>query len=453
MAVQQMKLLNITFKKENIFDVLLQVKNNVDIYPQKANKFIHGTKDVKVYQKDSYYDHLYHRLQELSYQLGITLNDSNIDNENEQFDKDYVDTFLDQIEDEFNKINKVKLDLQRTREDNLNTLSMLENMEDENLNLDMLFRCKYLKVRVGYMPKENLEKLNYYDGYPFIYRLFKEESHYIWVIYIAIEKDCLSIDNIFSSLNFTRVKIPDYVHGTVNAGIKELYDENEAMGKYIEVMNQRIQDLSKRYEDKLNQLYAMVVRLKDVYELSDCIIDYSYYTSILCFVSTKDCQKVMKQFEQIPNINITVLPPNTYEAHSIVPPVILCNHPFIAPFEKLARVKNINDVDTTMLIALWWLIVAGIFFGDVVVGLLMMLIGVIFHRKSSLFQIMSRIGISIFGFGLLEGSIGYQTYSFSVMNLGLGVGNRISYGIILILLGQLFIQFMSQIIHKQKIRT
>ena len=75
MAVQSMNLLNVTFKKENVFDILLRVNNATCFYPQKASMFIHSQKNVKVLETDSSYDNLYHRLQQTSFRLGFELED------------------------------------------------------------------------------------------------------------------------------------------------------------------------------------------------------------------------------------------------------------------------------------------------------------------------------------------------------------------------------------------
>ena len=146
MAVQSMNLLNVTFKKENVFDILLRVNNATCFYPQKASMFIHSQKNVKVLETDSSYDNLYHRLQQTSFRLGFELED--IHYHNEQLDIEKANQYLDEIEEKLNKIEAVKKELQQVKDENVNTLAILEKIEGDELNLDQLFKCHYLKCRI-----------------------------------------------------------------------------------------------------------------------------------------------------------------------------------------------------------------------------------------------------------------------------------------------------------------
>ena len=434
MAVQSMNLLNVTFKKENVLDILLRINNAPYFYLQKASMFIHSQKNVKVLETDSSYDNLYHRLQQTSFRLGFELED--IHYHNEQLDIEKANQYLDEIEEKLNKIEAVKKELQQVKDENVNTLAILEKIEGDELNLDQLFKCHYLKCRIGQVPKKNIPKLDYYEGYPFIFKVFKEDNFYVWCAYYALSKDIMEIDNIFSSLMFKSLRIPDFVHGTVSEGLNELKEEISAMNEYIQTMDQRINILKEEHRLQLNQLYTKVTHLTKIYSLSPYVLDYTYLASIYGFVSDNDLEKIKALLNEVNDVEITVLPADTYMEVNVMPPVILNNSRFFKPFEILSSAKHYGDYDTTYLVSLLWLGVSGIFFGDIALGLVLLILGLIFSKKSNFFKIVRNLGISSLVFGILYGSIAFKTTTMSLITLPLSLSQKVMYGCLTIVLGQ-----------------
>ena len=425
MAIEKMNLLNVTFQYENTFDMLVKIKNMTAFHPQKATSLIKDVKHVEVMPKDDSYDKILTRVNELSVRLGLNLEKLPYHNERINIEKE--NQYLDEIEAALDKIEKVKKELVAEKDENDATQVILENIEGHELNLDHLFNSHYLKVRVGRIPTRDVAKLEYYDGYPFILRVYKETPQYTWCAYIAVNKDVLEIDNIFSSIGFERIRVPSFVHGTAKEALEEVKQESKAMDGYIAKMDQRINVLKEQHRLQLNELYTKAICLQDLYSIHECIIDYSNSAAVIGFVETDKLDSIRKEFEQIDGVQAVTLPSNIYQSQKVYPPIIRKNNKIIKPFEKLAKVKQYGDVDSAPFIAILWMLSFGICLGDIALGALLSVAGFLFAKKSDTWKIINRIGISTLIFGLLYGSAAYSNVYPAIISLPISLPMRFAY--------------------------
>ncbi|WP_041138965.1 V-type ATP synthase subunit I [Beduini massiliensis] len=425
MAIEKMNLLNVTFPHEKTFDMLVKIKNMTAFHPQKATSLIKDVKHVEVMPKDDSYDKILTRVNELSVRLGLELEKLSYHNERINVEKE--NQYLDDIEAALSKIEKVKKELEAEKDENDATQVILENIEGHELNLDHLFNSHYLKVRVGRIPTRDVAKLEYYDGYPFILRVYKETSQYTWCAYIAVNKDVLEIDNIFSSIGFERIRVPAFVHGTAKEALEEVKQESKAMDGYIAKMDQRISVLKEQHRLQLNELYTKAICLQDLYSIHECIIDYSNSAAVIGFVETDKLDSIRNEFEQIDGVQALTLPSNIYQSQKVYPPIIRKNNKIIKPFEKLAKVKQYEDVDSAPFIALLWMLSFGICLGDIALGAVLSVAGFLFAKKSDTWKIINRIGISTLIFGLLYGSAAYSNVYPAIISLPITLPMRFAY--------------------------
>src|SRR5699024_9284541 len=90
----------------------------------------------------------------------------------------------------------------------------LKHLNGLNISFDDIFSCRYVKSRFGRLPRDSYEKLSYYDDRKFFFFSFDCDKEYHWGVYFAPATKAASIDDIFTSLYFERIRIPDYAHGT-----------------------------------------------------------------------------------------------------------------------------------------------------------------------------------------------------------------------------------------------
>ncbi|MFR9256866.1 MAG: hypothetical protein ACLVJ6_15975 [Merdibacter sp.] len=151
----------------------------------------------------------------------------NIAMRDKNYDLGGMKNYMENVYQRFQDANRVRKDLQTVIQENKDALVTIKNIESIDLNLDDLFDCKYIKFRFGRLPLDSVAKLRYYRNRPFVFKSFSQDDTYSWCIYMTTEKYEGDVDNVFSSLYFERIHIPQFVHGTPESAAQTLLDEIE----------------------------------------------------------------------------------------------------------------------------------------------------------------------------------------------------------------------------------
>ncbi|MFV0393250.1 MAG: V-type ATP synthase subunit I, partial [Coprobacillaceae bacterium] len=238
MAISRLDLVTINFNKEHDDELLLKVLEHDNFHPEPASKFTDSVAGLSNYSEENPYEEIVQRLEEASEKYGLQLEEIVMEHEpiNRIKCRDYVNTFLEKI----GAIEKVYQDLQTIIRENEETIIQLQNVVDSDINFDDLFSCKYLQIRFGKLPLEYVNKLAYYKTLPFIFTSFKQDKQYTWCMYVTTPANAPEIDNIFSSLYFERIYIPDFVHGEPDLAIAEIQEEANIAREQSEQLKQRI---------------------------------------------------------------------------------------------------------------------------------------------------------------------------------------------------------------------
>lgn len=400
MAIKKMELLNITFPFEKTIDLLKVIKDLEDFYPQDASKLIKGVKDVQVMPENKEYRDLIQSLKQTSTRLNLDLEELDYHDETLSLDQSY--DLIKELDERLDQIDQVKEELEKERDENLATKMILENMQGHDVNLDLLFNSHYVKVRIGQVPTSHLQRLQYYEDEPFILKVYNEENGKTWCAYLGLNKDIRAIDNIFSSLDFKRIRVPDFVHGTIQDALDEITNEIHAMNEYIATVEQKRRILKEENRLKLNTIYTVASYMNQLYAMHKYVIDYQYQAGVYGFVAKEKSESLQAKLTEIEGVKILVLPEMMYQDWEIVPPVVLENSLLVEPFEVFSGASHYNDVDYTLPVALLLSLGAGFALSNWIAGIVLTLIGLVFSKKSSAFGVLSRIGVVTLVFGVIN---------------------------------------------------
>ena len=81
-------------------------------------------------------------------------------------------------------------------------------------NLKELFSCKHIKIRFGRLPGDSYPKLEYYNDKTFIFVPYDNDQSYYWGVYFTLAEYAPEIDDIFNSLYYERMRVPDFTENT-----------------------------------------------------------------------------------------------------------------------------------------------------------------------------------------------------------------------------------------------
>lgn len=406
MAIAKLKLLEIEFPAEQYDSVLMKLINLDGFHPEYASKFADSVQGLSVLNRENPYADLIARMEEARDGYHLDLKCQDVDNA--RINIIQADTFFCNVLEQVTKIEKVKEDLQQMIEENEGTISQLEHMINAEVDFDTLFSCHYLQVRFGRIPTVNLDKLQYYGAQEFLFKTFHKGTKETYCMYMTTETKAPEIDNIFSSLYFERIHIPEFVHGTPEEALRVLKEEDETAKNYLVVLDGRIKDLFQQSIDEMNQIYSVSKKLNETYDAQKYVVVFGKNAAVYGFAEDKDAEKIKNEFETIEDVHVEIKP--AMGDSRLTPPTKLKNNWFSRPFRMFVEmygVPSYTDFDPTNLVAISYTFLFGMMFGDIGQGIVLSLIGYFFYKWKGmqLGAVGMRLGISSTIFGFVFGSI------------------------------------------------
>ena len=324
------------------------------------------------------------------------------------YDLDEIKAYIDDIHKRYLDGAIVQKDLETVIQENKDALIQVRNIESIDLNLDDLFECKYIKIRFGRLPLDSVEKLQYYRNRPFVFKSFSQDDTYSWCVYLTTEKYEGDVDNIFSSLYFERIRIPEFVHGTPERAKETLQEEIDNDYKQLQHVNEVLAKLKDECRERFAEIKGELDFLNHTYEARKYVVGLGERFSITGFIVEDDVDKLKRTFEDLKEVEIEVRP-----AHSdkrLAPPTKLKNGWFARPFSMFVEMYGTPEyeaIDPTPIVAVTYTLLFGMMFGDVGQGLVLILVGYLAYKYKGmqLGDVGVRIGISSTIFGFIYGSV------------------------------------------------
>lgn len=406
MAIAKMKLINISAEKEYLDDVLLKFVDLDYFHPEPAVKFIDTVHGLTSMDEENPVSEVLSRFKEICSDMDLDL--PNIAMRDKDYDLGGMKNYMENVYQRFQDANRVRKDLQTVIQENKDALVTVKNIESIDLNLDDLFDCKYIKFRFGRLPLDSVEKLRYYRNRPFVFKSFSQDDTYSWCIYMTTEKYEGDVDNVFSSLYFERIRIPEFIHGTPESAAQTLLDEIENDEKQILHVDDVIEKLKGECREEMAKIKGELEFLDRTFVARKYVVGLGQRFSITGFVDAADVERLKETFRELEEVEIEVRP-----AHSdkrLDPPTKLKNGWFARPFIMFVEMYGIPEYDgfdPVPIVAVIYSLLFGMMFGDVGQGIVVMIVGVLLskYKQMQLGDIMVRIGIFSTLFGFIFGSV------------------------------------------------
>lgn len=406
MAIAKMKLVNITADNEFLSDVLLKFVDLDYFHPEPASKFVDTVHGLTTLSDENPIIELLTNTKEIVGEMQLDL--PHMDMKSRDYDLDKMMAYVEGVYKQYQHINEVKQDLLTVIEENKDALIQVRNIESIDLNLDDLFECEYIKIRFGRLPIHSVEKLQYYKNRPFVFKSFSTDDTYSWCVYITTAKYEGDVDNIFSSLYFERIRIPQFVHGTPEKAKESLQEEIDNDQKQLVHVEEVLEKQKADCVETMAKIVSELEFLNHTYEARKFVIGLGERFSITGFIAEEDVNRLKETFASLKKVEIEVRP-----AHSdkrLTPPTKLKNGWFARPFSMFIEMYGTPEYggfDPTPIVAITYSLLFGMMFGDVGQGLCVVLVGYLMskYKQMQLGEVMIRIGIFSTIFGFIFGSV------------------------------------------------
>ena len=401
--IKNTHLYNIVFSRDDYMEVLMKLENHQDsIYPVKAKKVISNLDHATSMEDRNPYNEVLDELYNVMDVLHIERVDRPVQSAflNVREILDYISEIHQKLDD----INEIKRGIKKDYYENQEAIELISCLHRDRISIDDIHELKYVALRFGKLPLSQIEKIKYFDSYPFVYQELSHTDQFAWVVYGGVEHSIGEIDNIFSSMNFEEVKLPKFAHGKMEEAVAELKAENKTMEAYLQELDQRIEKVKEENEEQLLGDFWKTYRLKELYKKGKYVVDLKTKAAVYAFSSFN--KNELEAIVNVPGITIHELPIDTYQDQGVEGPVYVENNAFFQPFECLFTFKPGEKFDPTVIAGVVMMLSALVLLGDLGVGVLAILLS--FIVKGNISKLLQRVGAAVTIGGLLSGTVFYS---------------------------------------------
>lgn len=321
---------------------------------------------------------------------------------------DGLQSYLDSLEAQLTELQQRERTVKESVSQHEQALVQLQHLAGLNVSFDEIFACRYVKVRFGRLPSSSYGKLAYYENSTFFFVDFNHDKEYYWGAYFAPVSSISMVDNIFNSLYFERMRVPDYAHGTPEVALANIQSVLSGEREELQQLQSGLEQLRQENRERLCQYYGLLKcwqTMGGLYRYAAAVNKRFY---LVGFVPQSQLEEFQRLFADLPGVDCIGKPSDSDP--SLSPPVRLKNNRFAAPFEQFVGMYSLpsyKDMDPTSLFAITYTILFGIMFGDLGQGLLLVIAGLVLAKwkKMNFGRIGIRLGISSMVFGTLYGSV------------------------------------------------
>lgn len=407
MAIEKMQLVNIAGLMTDLDETLLKCCESGCFHMESALSGPDSQKGAlhMINEKNPYLS-VKKRLAALAHSLGIKLKNADYSAITADSPEEFS-ALTDSYEKMFGELTSERLACLQELSEKGAAVKQITHLKGLNKNFEQVFNCEHVKVRVGKLPSDSYMKLSFYDE-TFFFVPFDWDKTFCWGMYFAPATECEIVDNIFESLYFERIHIPDSITGTPEAAFEKLNDDINRRSLRVEQLDESLKKLKSEKEQEIIAAYAKLKFRSDTFDLRKNVATINEKFYMKGFVPKKQAETFTGMFDELASVSVVIKPPDS--DNSVSPPTKLKNNLFARPFSMLVEMYGLpgyNDINPTTFVAITYTLLFGIMFGDLGQGFVIVVLGFILSKLMSrdVGGIFKRVGLSSMVFGTLYGSV------------------------------------------------
>lgn len=409
MAVQKIKVASIIGRMIDLDRVTAVCGKSGSFHPDNSLSFYSDTSGFSPLNEENPYSAPLQKLTDAvngSHKKLVLLDESQM--ENVQYSREELDAYVRRLATSLNDLQTERTQAQQEVERFTREIEQVSHFVGMDLNLDEIHDCKYIKVRFGSLPKEGYEKLQSYNQNPYVifFPCTSDELHY-WGVYFAPIDVVSEVDRIFSSLYFERTSFTE-LKGTPESGVEELRSLRDKEIARIQRVDRQIDALWKQEEEECQKVFSFLTEKSVYFGIRRYAARYNDNFILTGWVPADREPDLRRALGQLESVEYTF--ENAEEEMSHSPPVALKNKKIFKPFEffvDMYGLPSYDEVDPTPFVAITYVLLFGIMFGDLGQGICVSIVGWLMwkFKKMKLGKALIPCGISSAIFGTVFGSV------------------------------------------------
>jgi len=304
MSSIKIKLVELVANMKSLDQVLMTFVDLKGVHPVLSLDIVSKVHGFTSLGSESPCDAMLEDLEDIEKKYQIEIPNQEIKQENYNFNQmyDFIHEFKEKISSDSNKITDLTESIQKYKD----ALIQVNNIQSLDIVLDDLFACEYVFFRFGKIPNDSLEKIKVFMNKPFVFRTFSSDRYKTWVMYYTTSEYKREVDNIFSSMLFERVMIPDFVHGKPSKAIEALMSENESTQLMIDKYESEKDEFIAKNIEKLREINGTLLFLKRVFSAKKYVLCMGSKFMISNFVKETEVDHFRESFKHILEVEIEV---------------------------------------------------------------------------------------------------------------------------------------------------
>lgn len=411
MSIEKMSLVTIRGDAAQLDEALLRCLDSGVFHPEAVGELGEYATGVSAAKEANPYAALAQKLRGIALDTDIPLGDSSFDGLDLE-NRDFAG-YIDGLDNKLKQLLANKRGSQQHIESHTRAIRLLGHFSGLDTSLDSLLSCKRLSVRFGRLTAEGAAKLRGYGDQPFVCLPFEEADGFSWCLYVCAAVDAQRIDGLFQSLGFEAAQLPDDVHGAPKEALASLQKELDQEQGTLTEIKKEIDGIAGGERQRIQKLYAKLCLMEKAYDLRDKAAIVKNDFVVMGHIPQREESRFLAGFQGMAGVTASAKDPA--EEPRFPAPVRLKNNWFVKPFEMFVDMygrPSYTDIDPTPYVAITYILLFGIMFGDLGQGLVVTLLGTFLYKKKGMAigGIMSRVGLSSMVFGFLYGSVfGFET--------------------------------------------
>lgn len=410
MSVEAMTMVTILGPEKMVDTAIQKLIINREFHPENATKLLSGIKELAPFVSTNPYS------ESLSKSLSII---ADLETEPDYRDFSQREPELEDVSAYINDLSVTISEIKKEREEkelvvktNRSVIEQLTHFASFNVDLSDLFMMKYLKFHFGRLPTEEYRDcMEVIDSRPDVYFVASDKGeHWTYGAYFAFPEESTQVESVFSSFGFERIRIniQGNVETTAQEVIVRLISEiNEAVER-ISFLKSQFKDVKAAESEKLLAYYSWLRFMSDSFDIGLYAGRRHGRFYIIGWIPKAVAEDFVGECEAIKEFACFLTNPEEVKE---APPPVKFKKGFLSdifqPFLEMYGLPSYGEIDPRMFMALTYMVIFGIMFGDVGQGFSLIVIGLLLWKlkKMWLGRILALCGVMSTAMGLVYGSV------------------------------------------------
>ena len=407
MAIEKMKLVRLSGPVSKLDRAITACCSLGSFQPENASDFVSQSMGYEHLSDENPYFTMLQSIEDLAEEYGLSLESGG--KKQKVVIDEKVNEYISSLGTELYEIAQNERDLDEQKTKCSTAIEEYSHFLGMGLDFKEIFDCKFIRFRFGRLPNEGYEKLikGYADDCDILFHPCSRDEVGYWGAYFVPADRAAKVERIFAALQFERLMIPKTV-GTAEEVVENLQTNIDIIDRQKAELSDRIQQIWSEHSEKMKAIYLKLQDLNSIYEVKRFAVFHKKNCFLVGWIPESDEGELLKKLKKLPDFTVDI--EDSEAASKKKPPTKLKNFRLFRPFEYFVEMYGLpsyDELDITSFVAITYVLLFGIMFGDLGQGIVVSLIGLLLYKKSGsgLGKILVPCGMSSAFFGLIFGSV------------------------------------------------